>query len=328
VIFEYKVPRCNCPEVRDWVRKWVSLASLDHSNPVYRARLERLTETVVRANADPRRPNGSSIGQVRTNEIVLPQTAPPHSPGQFVWELREFQLVQKPFSFLTETTTADTPQDRFNRSPESPHSIGSPLLFDWIDGPVKGALASDNDCAASIPQVPLLFQGSLAASDNFLGANPHTETPQYNWDHPSLTYAYPFQNWARHRVSLAACSGCHGRETNTVFLQVDPQVPFGNPAGLSGFLQGVNNVSDPADPGNFPNRHFDDLLRRELDIRGLSKMRCARFHPVAIDHVKASLAATGRLPDDLFDGEPPVPPELLLSDSPDAMRLPPVDEEH
>ena len=49
---------------------------------------------------------------------------------------------------------------------------------------------------------------------------------------------------------------------------------------------------------------------------------------MAIDHVKATLAATGSLPDDLFEGLPPLPEELLISTSPDAMRARGIDEVH
>lgn len=332
VIFEYRVPKCDCPEVRSWARRWIDLANHDHGQATYRQKLERLTEQFVRADADPRRPNGSAIGQIRTNEVAMPQDAPPHSPP-FVWELREFQLTQKPFSFLEETTTADTPQDRFNDTSDvdptlTPHFGGSPLLADWIQGPVQGALASNNDCAAPIPQVPLLFQGSLPAADNFLGANPHTESTAYFWDHSNLTHAYPFENWARHRTSIAACSGCHAQETETPFLQIDPQVPFQNPAGLAGFLQGINGVSDPADPNNFPDRHFDDLLRREVDIKKVAKMRCLRFHPVNAAHVRQTLQSTGSLPEDLFEGLEVLPEELRISISADDMQRNPVSEVH
>lgn len=324
VIFEFRVPKCDCPDVRAWARQWVSLANLDPTTTAYRNRLERITDQFTRAGADPRRPNGSAIGQVRTNEIAMPQDAP--LPGGPIWELREFQLTQKPFSFLHETTSADTPQDRFND--QSPLFGGSPLLFDWITGPVQGALIANNDCAAPIPPVPLLFQGSLPASDNFLGANPQVPTPGYHWDHFSLTHAYPFENWARHRTSIAACSGCHARETNTVFLQVNPQVPFGSQALISGFLSGINNVSDPADPANFPNRHFDDLLRREVDIRKVAKMRCLHLHPVNVDVVKSELERSGTLPDDLFSGLAILPEDLQVSFSADDMRRNPVGEVH
>lgn len=332
VIFEYRVPKCDCPEVRSWARRWVDLANHDHGEPVYRAKLERLTEQFVGADADPRRPNGSAIGQVRTNEVALPQDAPPHNPP-FVWELREFQLTQKPFGFLEETTTANTPQDRFNDTSDvdpglTPHFGGSPLLADWIQGPIRDALASNNDCAAPVPQVPLLFQGSLPASDEFLGSNPHTESTAYFWDHSNLTHGYPFENWARHRVSLNACSGCHGRETATPFLQIDPQVPFNNPAGLAGFLKGINGVSDPADPNNFPDRHFDDLLRREVDVKKVAKMSCLKLHPVNTAHVKQELEATGSLPDDLFKGLEPLPLTLQVSSSADDMLRNPVGEVH
>src|SRR6185369_15661976 len=106
-----------------WAQKWVSLGPPNVFGAAYNTTLASLTEQVVKINANPARPNGSALGQQRTNEIVL--AAP--------WELREFQLTQFPFSMLNETTTADTPIDSFN---------GSPTFKSWVQTKVKPALTA------------------------------------------------------------------------------------------------------------------------------------------------------------------------------------------
>jgi len=320
IILEYRVPACDCPSVRDWAQGWVKLAKLVPGTSAYAEHLESLTEAVVAADANPIKPNGSAIGQVRTNEVALPQDAPTQT---VVWELREFQLTQQPWSFLEETTANDTPQDVFNGV--HPSFGGSPLLKNWIVNEVQAALAANNDCQAPIPTVPLFFQGQP-----FLGANPQVPDPpqniNYHWDHPGLSYAYPFENWARHRVSLAACSGCHRRETLTDFTQIENRANL--PVPIAGFLSGINDVSDPAAPNNFPDRHFDDLLRREDDVRKVARMRCFRFHPVNFAHVRAELAKSGTLPDDLFAGLEPLPATSQVSISPDDMQRNAISEPH
>ena len=133
-------------------------------------------------------------------------------------------------------------------------------------------------------------------------------------------------NWARHRVSRAACNGCHARETNTVFVHVDPSSPV--PAAISGFLSGINNVADPAEAMGNPRRHFDDLLRRERDLRAVAKARCFRFHPINKQLVKDNLVATGKLPADLFQGMARVPVDQRPAVSVDDMNRNPISEVH
>ena len=93
VIFEYRVPKCHCEDVRDWARQWRRLNLFVPGSAAYNSRLEALTRVFTDANRNPTRPNRSAIGQVRTNEISL---APP-------WEIRENQLGMMPFAFLLET---------------------------------------------------------------------------------------------------------------------------------------------------------------------------------------------------------------------------------
>lgn len=315
VIFEYRIPKCDCLDVRGWARQWVELANHTPGTAAYNDRLERITRQFVTRNADPTNPNGSALGQLRTNEVALPQDAP---IPEVVWELREFQLTQMPWSLLNETTTAETPHDSFNEN-NPVHFGGSPLFGQWVTNDVQNAIQGAGNPEAPVPPVPLFYQGT-----NYLGANPHTVDPGYFWNHNLVTNNF-WPNWARHRASRNACSGCHAGETQTPFVHVDPSSPA-LPATISGFLSGINNVPDPAF-GN-PLRHFDDLLRRERDIKKVAKMRCFRFHPIAVPHVLTTLQQTGGLPVDLFKGLEAVPPERQPSLAVDDMRRNPISEVH
>jgi hypothetical protein len=299
VIFEYRVPKCECEMVKSWAQRWVDLATLVPGTAAYNDSLQFLTEQFVRSNSNPTRPNGSALGQLRTNEISL--NAP--------WELREFQLTQFPFSFLNETTAADTAIDTFNNS----------ATFDnWILTAVAPPLTPPN-FQDPIPGVPLFFTGL-----NFQGSNPQTPGTNFFWRVtnplvPSLSAGggNNTTNWGRHRASLAACNGCHGREsrpagTATPFVHVDPSTPFGFPANLSEFLTGVINLPDPQEPGGLPARSFDDLARRELDIQQVAGMTCVGFHPVNVAAAQASLRSTGKLPPDLFAGSMTIPMHHLI----------------
>lgn len=321
IIFEYRVPKCDCFDVRSWARQWVALRNFTPGTAAYNSRLHRITEQFVRRNANPIRPNGSAIGQVRTNEVTLPQVAP---FGNIVWELREFQLTQMPFSMLNESTTADTPSDVFNAV--SPLFGGGTTFDSWVTGNIRPALVAAGNVEGPVPAVPLFFSGG-----NFLGANPQVPEANpgiitYHWDGTTLNLADNFTNWARHRASRNACSGCHRDETDTPFVHAEPSTPNMGPAIISGFLSGINNVPDPAN--GTPLRHFDDLLRRERDLRKLAKIRCFRFHPVALAHVTSALETERRLPDDLFGGEPPIPPEQQPALAVDDMRRNPITEVH
>jgi hypothetical protein len=291
VIFEYRVPKCHCEAVRAWAQAWVDLSNFVPGTAAYNSRLELLTEQFVRANANPARPNGSAIGQIRSNEIAL--LAP--------WQLREFQLTQFPWSLLNETTTNDTADDTFNNTP---------VFTNWVLGNIVPPLAPPNFDQA-VPPVPLIFSGG-----NFQGARPEAPGPGFFWNGPGLNLANPPENWGRHRASLNSCNGCHTGETSTRFVHVDPASPV-LPAALSGFLTGIT-VNDPA--FGSPARSFNDLARREADIKLVAKMSCIDFRPVNVSAVEASLQSTGRLPDDLFAGAPPVIPEEFLSVGIDDMK--------
>jgi hypothetical protein len=285
VIFEYRVPKCQCEGVVQWAKRWVDLASYTPGTTTYNRLLETLTQEVVRANANPAKPNGSALGQLRTNEVGL----------QAPWELREFQLSQFPFSFLRQTTVNDTPEDGNNNN-----ANGFGLLAPWIQ-----------NVAVTTPQppVPLIWSGRsfLGGNAQVPEANPNLIT--FHWKAPGFNYTLGGINQARHLVSLAACNGCHRRETFTPFVHVDPSTPV-LPAALSRFMTGIANLGDPATSANVsdptqgtPKRSFDDLARRELDIKAVARLKCFQFRVVNVAFVQETIKATGHLPDDLFAGE-------------------------
>ncbi len=311
VIFEYEVPACGCGDVKDWAVDWVQLRHVDPLTETYRKHLTRLTQKIVRANADPNNPNGSTLRTLRTNEVAL--LAP--------WELREFQLTQTKFSLINETTADDTPHDSF---------FNTQVLRNWLTNVIQPNLTQAQRFEDPVPPVRLFF-----SNVNFLGSNPRVPHPPavlptvapftFFWTAPNLANlsnngGMNSQNWARHRVSRATCNGCHRRETSTPFVHVDNAnagQPF-PPVPISGFLSGINNVADPAEAAGLPARHFDDLLRREIDVKQVAKAHCFKVHPINKHHVLAELEKTGRLPVDLFADLARVPvaqrPSVALQD--------------
>ncbi|GIW73059.1 MAG: hypothetical protein KatS3mg102_2601 [Planctomycetota bacterium] len=120
VIFEYKLPARSLADVKRWAERWHALGALDFGADYNRA-LEAITDAFAGRGVAPGRPNGSSIGQIRTNEIAL------GSP----WELREFVLDPRT-GLLVQTTTKQSPDVSFN---------GTQALADFINDNEAAVLA-------------------------------------------------------------------------------------------------------------------------------------------------------------------------------------------
>jgi hypothetical protein len=235
IIFEYKLPplRGGVPYTAvDWENDWHPLSTLGIGSPAYMATLESILDDITRVGALPGGPNlGTSIGQVRTNEIDF---------GGFPWKLREMRLI--PGSgipggdLLLATTTAETPDDSMNMSP-----------------PLDGYLAANAPLLATFQQPPLpagLLGGETSA--------PLVAPPPF-WDHTAVS---PLSAIERHHFSFNTCNGCHTLETQTPFLHVGVRAA-GSPAPLSQLLStstaagggglplSVFTVPDPAPTGAF-----------------------------------------------------------------------------
>lgn len=208
VIFEYKLPpkRGGVPYTPEmWEKDWHVLSSLVIGTSPYMTTLEKILNDVTAVGAVPGGPNlGTSIGQVRTNEIHF---------GGAPWKLRETRLL--PGSgipggdLLLATTTAETPDDSMNLSP-----------------PLDAYLAANAADLANFTQKPIpvpLMGGESSA--------PLTGPPPF-WDHSPVSPLAPIE---RHHFGFNTCNGCHSLEVNTPFLHVGVR-SFGSPSPLSPFL--------------------------------------------------------------------------------------------
>ncbi len=224
IILEYKLPASTEADVLAWAQQWHALSSLPFPSAAFNDALQAVTDRFAGRGAAPGRPNGSSLSQLRSNEIAI--SAP--------WELREFHFDAD--GFLRPATVAVTPDGSFNFSAR---------VADFIN---------QNEA--------IILTERHAVPDDF-GGQPFGAGAILNnidfWSAPGVA-----NNEARHKFSLNTCNGCHGAETGTTFLHVNPRFP-GSEAQLSGFMTGTT-VGDPVtgEP-----RQLNDLGRRRNDLRAL-----------------------------------------------------------
>lgn len=247
VIFEYGVPISGCKNIKDYAKRWVNLSDLPFGAAL-NSELESLTEIVAKANADPSKPNGSAINQLRSNDIIAV------SP----WRLREWQITGSGVAphHLTQVTTKQTPAD---------HKNGSPDLADFIN-------TNEIDILANQHEVPLSFP----FASPFLSGKATTNHGGFIWDAPGIV-----NNDARHNFSLNTCNACHGGEAAGTAPPSGPgSFPFvhigeraaGNESQLSNFLLG-SNMPMPDPVSGIP-RSFNDLLRRAADLDFVANFPC------------------------------------------------------
>jgi hypothetical protein len=223
VILEYRLPATTEADVLAWAKRWHDLGALPLGSASYNQALQLVTERFAGRNAEPGRPNGSALSQLRTNEIAL----------SFPWELREFTLSPTTGLFRQDTVKL-TPDNSF---------MGSAALASFINQNQSAILAQTHD-------VPATFNGAP-----FLGAAVRNNLDF--WTASGIN-----NNDARHLFSLNTCNGCHGREAGIPdFLQIRPR-SAGSEATLSGFLTGTV-ITDPVSSQqrtlNDLQRRADDL---------------------------------------------------------------------
>lgn len=264
VIFEYGIPKKTCTDLRAFAKEWADLSNEVLGSPLYNKKLQNITDQFTKANADPAKPNGSSLNQMRTNEFAL--RADP-------WELREFN-IDKASHLLVNVTTKQEPQTDFNQ-------VHLPLP----NVPAKVQIMA-NFINTHTPQVEAntytveLIEGGQP----FLAGKAHTLDPSsYHWDgDPAAGPRHVNSDKARFVFSLNTCSGCHGGEANTGnFMHVAPGGISGVPAILSGFLKGDPamssgpfTVTDRAGRPPAPPHEFNDLERRKLDLEKFASCPC------------------------------------------------------
>jgi hypothetical protein len=199
VILEYNLPAKTEQDVRDWANLWHGLSSHPFPSEEYNAALEALTRRFTDRGSAPGQTNGSALLRLRTNEIAL----------SFRWELREFVLSPET-GFFAETTVKLTPDLGFNQTP---------TLARFVNQNAAAIVAEKHT-------VPEQFEGTP-----FLAGSVFNDL--IVWSAPGIA-----DGEARFRFSLNTCNGCHGPETNTSFLQINPRF-LGSEATLSPFLTGT-----------------------------------------------------------------------------------------
>ncbi|MEY2837882.1 MAG: hypothetical protein RJB60_181 [Pseudomonadota bacterium] len=266
VILEYKVPTTNCQGLKLLANEWIALNALLPGSAAYNAQLQALTDDVTLPNAFQGRPNGSAIGQVRTNEVRL----------RLPWELREFTLQASPVhGKLMPETVKNTPDASHNRTA---------LLTDWITNHHR-------------QEVPRQFGGvDFIGTANRYGLGvPHpsapTDKPNPPWEGDVVTDVIK-----RFDFSSNTCGGCHLSETGTSFTMVKAGGGLGTEAALAGFLTGIT-VADPVHSGI--SHHFDDLHRRGVQLDQIAANSCF-FLPRLRQDPGLILPERPRLPESVF----------------------------
>jgi hypothetical protein len=255
VIFEYGLPHKKCEALLAFANEWAALSGMVLGSSTYNTALEKITNQFTLKNTSPSKPNGSSLNQIRTNEIVL---AGP-------WELREFN-IDSATHHLKNVTVKQEPQVRFNKQHPSQVPADVATMVKFINTHTPAVEANTYKVE------------EIEGGKNFLAGKAHTLNPvTYHWN--GATVAGPefiTSDSARFVFSLNTCSGCHGGEANTGnFMHVGPGGSTGVPAVLSKFLTGNPAMSSfpfivtdralrPVAPGKA--RGFNDLERRKLDL--------------------------------------------------------------
>lgn len=237
-IFEYRQPITTPSDVVEIAAKWHALGSIPAFNQDYIDALKAVTATFASKDAAPGRPNGSSIGQVRSNEIALNDFGDPTAAG---WELREWRIKNDGGLFEPDTVK-ETP----------PASLNDTEFLGFLLDRFGTGLPEQ------LPDAMLGFRGITGLS------------PAFQWEVPGVSN----NDLRLRRFSVHTCSGCHGGDGQTVdgtaFLQVTNREES-QEASLSRFLTGISasgtEVVDPA-TGELKST-FSDLEIRKFDFQTL-----------------------------------------------------------
>jgi hypothetical protein len=205
LIVEYNIPASSAQDVTDLANAWHGLSSLPFPSEQYNAALQAITDKFTARNAAPGRPNGSAIGQVRTNDFL--------TLGE--WEFREFHLSPTT-GFLVPAPVALTPDASLN---------GTTTLADYLNANQSAILSVTHTVPETFEGQP--FQGGSMITDFF------------TWFAPGVDPE------VRAKFAQNTCNGCHTDplETNTPVFQIAPRLQ-GQQSSLSPFLLGTQ-VVDP-----------------------------------------------------------------------------------
>ena len=188
VIFEYGLPTHSHDAV-DWANRWTSLSQ--HScgkwrcSRTYKNEVAKIVADFAGADADPSKPFGNALNQLRTNEIEL--AAP--------WELREFHLRNAGGGAeLQQVTVKVTPKSSLNNSDE---------LVEFIKANEQAVRSFQLD-------IPERMLGASAQTV----AIPFVNNITSKW----LVGRRDLPEDLRFAFASQTCNGCHGDESRLASL--------------------------------------------------------------------------------------------------------------
>jgi hypothetical protein len=223
VIFEYSLPIFTNMHVLTWAYRWHLLGSFPFGT-AYNALLRTITNGFAGADADPRRPNGNALNQLRTNELALKHVAgcaspavPPATvcppaeataaPTQKLWELREFHLTT---AGLMQTPMAQEPSRDFDVAvrKDGTRVIGTATRANEL---AKFMLDNSADILAGKHKIP----SAWLANSSYVGSGVPAwgSTGGFSYTAPDGTVTAVPEN-VRAAFALNTCAGCHRHEAN------------------------------------------------------------------------------------------------------------------
>ena len=214
LIFEYGQPARDFDTLSKWAKDWHKLEQVrkDFSpSENYLEQLNDLTDRFTKRGANPFKPNGNPINQVRTNDFI----------GFTLWQMREFNLFSRDAAHQVKaspdrktllevddelssidvgiwtTTTKNNPMVGGNHV----HPSLAGALSRWINQRESQIL--DGEVG---PRAPEWMEGPVANEPGGF---------TYQFESGSIR-----TNLARYKFSLSTCSGCHTGDTATGFQMV------------------------------------------------------------------------------------------------------------
>jgi len=220
-IFEYGLVASRPADIKRWAEQWHSLGSIQPGEN-YNKALQAITEKFSGRNSDPKKPNGNSLDQIRTNEVML------GSP----WQLREFHL-SKATGFLNNAPVFQTPSTLADRN----------AVDDYVNSDAANIKKGVNIVPSVFHNKPL-----IGGTSDVVGNN-----SGFFWTKGKIA-----DNDVRHLFSKNTCNGCHNGETGASDFRHIKSRAKAETATVSGFLSGIE-IKDPVSGAP---RKFNDLLDR------------------------------------------------------------------
>jgi hypothetical protein len=207
VIFEYSLPVIDDVQTILWAERWHQLGTKPFGTQ-FNAALLVLTNAFSGPDADPRRPNGNALNQLRTNEVSLMGARLPAAgfvAARQIWELREFHLA----------TTGLVPHT-MNLEPSRDFDIAKPLQI-APEGTRSAELATWlNDNALAVGASTHALPAGMAGNSTLVGAAPYGAWGKTTNSLPGTEHGLTgVAVEVRDTFALNTCAGCHRHETNT-----------------------------------------------------------------------------------------------------------------